>query len=101
MLRKITAVALAATIAAAAAAPAQAAPRRANNDNATAGAISVDPRLTGAAAGWAGFTQMAFGAAASQLVGSLQDGWPFAVFWFMASASILALLTHTLAIRRK
>ena len=69
--------------------------------NATAGAISVDPRLTGAAAGWAGFTQMAFGAAASQLVGSLQDGWPFAVFWFMASASILALLTHTLAIRRK
>lgn len=69
--------------------------------NATAGAISVDPRLTGAAAGWAGFTQMAFGAAASQLVGSLQDGWPFAVFWFMASASILALLTHTVAIRRK
>ncbi len=44
--------------------------------NGTAGAISVDARLTGAAAGWSGFTQMACGAAASQLVGSLQDGWP-------------------------
>jgi DHA1 family bicyclomycin/chloramphenicol resistance-like MFS transporter len=62
--------------------------------NGTAGAISVDPRLTGAAAGWSGFSQMACGAAASQLVGSLQDGWPTAVFWFMAVASLLALLTH-------
>ena len=62
--------------------------------NGTAGAISVDPRLTGAAAGWSGFTQMACGAAAAQLVGSLQDGWPFALFWFMAAASILSLATH-------
>ncbi|MDP9137765.1 MAG: multidrug effflux MFS transporter [Pseudomonadota bacterium] len=62
--------------------------------NGTAGAISVDPRLTGAAAGWSGFTQMACGAAASQLVGSLQDGWPLALFWFMAAASVLSLLTH-------
>jgi DHA1 family bicyclomycin/chloramphenicol resistance-like MFS transporter len=62
--------------------------------NGTAGAISVDPRLTGAAAGWSGFSQMACGAAASQLVGSLQDGWPTAVFWFMAVASLLALLAH-------
>lgn len=68
--------------------------------NGTAGAISVDPRLTGAAAGWSGFTQMAFGAAASQLVGSLQNDWPFAVFWFMAGASMLALATHALAMRR-
>ena len=59
--------------------------------NGTAAAISVDPRMTGAAAGWSGFSQMACGAAASQLVGSLQDGWPFALFWFMAGASILAL----------
>ena len=62
--------------------------------NGTAGAISVDPRLIGAAAGWAGFAQMACGAAASQLVGSLQNQWPFAVFWFMAGASILALANH-------
>ncbi len=68
--------------------------------NGTAGAISVDPRMTGAAAGWSGFTQMAFGAAASQLVGSLQTNWPFAVFWFMAAASMLALAIHWLALRR-
>ncbi len=61
--------------------------------NGTAGAISVDARMTGAAAGWSGFTQMAFGSAASQLVGSMQTGWPLAVFWFRAAASILALLT--------
>ena len=52
--------------------------------------------MTGAAAGWSGFTQMAFGSVASQLVGSLQTGWPLAVFWFMAAASMLALLTHWL-----
>ena len=68
--------------------------------NGTAGAISVDPRMTGAAAGWSGFTQMACGAAASQLVGSLQDGWPFAAFWFMAVASVLALATHIIAMRQ-
>jgi hypothetical protein len=43
---------------------------------------------------------MAFGSLASQLVGSLQTGWPLAVFWFMAAASMLALLTHWLALRR-
>lgn len=67
--------------------------------NGTAGAISVDSRLTGAAAGWCGFTQMSFGALASQLVGSLQGGWPFAVFWFMAVASLLALLMHMASLR--
>ncbi len=68
--------------------------------NGTAGAISVDTRLTGAAAGWSGFLQMACGAAASQLVGNLQNDWPFAVFWFMASASVLALVSHSLTVRR-
>ena len=68
--------------------------------NGTAGAISVDPRLIGAAAGWAGFAQMACGAAASQLVGSLQNQWPFAVFWFMAGASILALANHMASTQR-
>jgi DHA1 family bicyclomycin/chloramphenicol resistance-like MFS transporter len=67
--------------------------------NGTAGAISVDPRLTGAAAGWSGFAQMACGAAASQLVGSLQDGWPSAVFWFMAATSLLALTSHLASVR--
>jgi DHA1 family bicyclomycin/chloramphenicol resistance-like MFS transporter len=67
--------------------------------NGTTGAISVDPRLTGSAAGWAGFTQMACGAAASQLVGNLQNSWPFALFWFMAAASLLALASHALVLR--
>jgi DHA1 family bicyclomycin/chloramphenicol resistance-like MFS transporter len=69
--------------------------------NGTAGAISVDPRLTGAAAGWSGFTQMACGAAASQLVGSLQTSFPLAVFWFMAAASILSVVTHVMALRHR
>ena len=68
--------------------------------NGTAGAISVDQRLTGAAAGWSGFAQMACGAAASQLVGSLQVFWPTAVFWFMAVASLAALLAHMGAVRK-
>jgi MFS transporter, DHA1 family, multidrug resistance protein len=68
--------------------------------NGTAGAISVDPRLTGAAAGWSGFSQMAFGATASQIVGSLQNDWPTAVFWFMAAASLLALVTHAATTQR-
>ena len=68
--------------------------------NGTAGAISVDHRITGAAAGWSGFSQMAMGSAASQLVGSLQTNHPFAVFWFMAGASMLALAIHWLALRR-
>jgi MFS transporter, DHA1 family, multidrug resistance protein len=69
--------------------------------NGTAGAISVDARLTGAAAGWAGFVQMACGAAASQLVGTLQEDFPFSVFWCMSAASILALAIHLGALRRK
>jgi hypothetical protein len=32
-------------------------------------------------------------------VGSLQDGWPAAVFWFMAAASLLALVSHVAALR--
>jgi MFS transporter, DHA1 family, multidrug resistance protein len=68
--------------------------------NGTTGAISVDQRLTGAAAGWSGFAQMACGATASQLVGSLQAGWPFAVFWFMAGSSVAALASHAASTRQ-
>ncbi len=68
--------------------------------NGTTAAISVDPRMTGAAAGWSGFGQMACGAAASQIVGTLQDAWPMAVFWFMAVASALALASHLTTLRK-
>jgi MFS transporter, DHA1 family, multidrug resistance protein len=67
--------------------------------NGTAAAISVNPAMTGAAAGWSGFAQMATGSAASQLVGSLQTNQPFGVFWFMAGASMLALFIHWRAMR--
>lgn len=67
--------------------------------NAIAGAISVDASMVGTAAGFAGFLQMAVGAGSAQLVGVLQDGAPFAVFWIMAAAAALAALTHHLALR--
>lgn len=68
--------------------------------NGTAGAISVDASAIGAAAGLAGFLQMGLGAAASQLVGAVQDANPFFVFWSMAAAAALAALTHRLAMVR-
>jgi DHA1 family bicyclomycin/chloramphenicol resistance-like MFS transporter len=68
--------------------------------NGTAAAISVDPRLTGAAAGWAGFAQMAVASLASQLVGSWQATLPLMMFWFMAAASMLALAIHQFTLRR-
>jgi DHA1 family bicyclomycin/chloramphenicol resistance-like MFS transporter len=67
--------------------------------NATAGAISVEASMVGAAAGLAGFMQMGVGAGSAQLVGILQDRAPFAVFWIMAAAAALAALTHRLAVR--
>jgi DHA1 family bicyclomycin/chloramphenicol resistance-like MFS transporter len=67
--------------------------------NATAGAISVEASMVGAAAGLAGFMQMGVGAGSALLVGILQDRAPFAVFWIMAAAAALAALTHRLAVR--
>jgi MFS transporter, DHA1 family, multidrug resistance protein len=69
--------------------------------NATAGAISVNASMVGTAAGLAGFLQMGIGAGSAQLVGVLQDGAPFAVFWVMAAAAGLAALTHRLALRAR
>jgi DHA1 family bicyclomycin/chloramphenicol resistance-like MFS transporter len=69
--------------------------------NATAGAISVHASMVGTAAGLAGFLQMGIGAGSAQLVGILQDGAPFAVFWVMAGAASLAALTHRLALRAR
>jgi MFS transporter, DHA1 family, multidrug resistance protein len=69
--------------------------------NATAGAISVNASMVGTAAGLAGFLQMGIGAGSAQLVGILQDAAPFAVFWVMAAAAVLAALTHRLALRAR
>ena len=61
--------------------------------NATAGAISVNPRLIGAASGLAGFLQIATGALATFLVGQLQsdDQWPMIVV--MSICTWLALIS--------
>jgi hypothetical protein len=57
--------------------------------------------MVGTAAGLAGFLQMGISAGSAQLVGILQDGAPFAVFWVMAAAAVLATLTHRLALRAR
>jgi DHA1 family bicyclomycin/chloramphenicol resistance-like MFS transporter len=68
--------------------------------NGTAAAISVEPRMTGTAAGLAGFGQMLVGSSASQAVGSWQVNFPMLVFWLMAAFSLLALVIHLPFLRR-
>ncbi|MEE8271123.1 MAG: multidrug effflux MFS transporter [Alphaproteobacteria bacterium] len=62
--------------------------------NGIAGAISVHPRIAGAASGLAGFLQMAIGAGASALVGHLvaESQLPLAVMIF--SAALCAMFAH-------
>lgn len=67
--------------------------------NAMAGAISVDPRTSGAASGLAGFLQMLLAAVFAQLSGMWQDGTPYPMIGFMITASALALLSFLLAFR--
>jgi len=68
--------------------------------NGTAAAISVEPRMTGTAAGLAGFGQMLVGSSASQAVGSWQVNFPMLIFWLMAAFSLLALVIHLPFLRR-
>jgi DHA1 family bicyclomycin/chloramphenicol resistance-like MFS transporter len=65
--------------------------------NGIAGAISVDPRAIGTAAGLSGFLQMAICALLSQAVGSAQDAWPAAMYWVMAASAVVATVSHSLA----
>lgn len=66
--------------------------------NGIAGAISIDPRAIGTAAGLSGFLQMAICAILSQAVGSAQDGWPAAMYWVMAASAVVATASHALAV---
>lgn len=59
-----------------------------------AGAVSVNPRLAGAASGLLGFLQMAGGAGASLIVGFLQDSTLFPVASAMSVAFLGALLSY-------
>lgn len=59
--------------------------------NAQAGAINVFPHRAGTASGFTGFLQMTFAAAASQMVGVLQNGTPWPTLGFMALGAVGAL----------
>lgn len=63
-------------------------------NNAQAGAMAADARLAGAAAGLAGFLQMAVGAAAAQGVGLAFDGTPVPLAAIMTAAGVVALVVY-------
>lgn len=67
--------------------------------NGIAGAISVNPRAAGAAAGLSGALQMATGAVAAALVGNGQDRDPsqYPMIWTMLACGILSLLVFVVA----
>ncbi|WP_367182933.1 multidrug effflux MFS transporter [Ferrovibrio sp.] len=67
--------------------------------NGTAGAVSVNPRAAGAAAGLSGALQMLVGAAAAVLVGYGQDSDPsqHPMIWTMLGSGILAVLSFAIA----
>ena len=64
--------------------------------NGMAGAVSVDPRLAGAASGLAGFLQMGVGASASFLVATLLDRSATPLVLMMLTGAIGALAVHAL-----
>lgn len=67
--------------------------------NGIAGAVSVDPRLAGTAAGLAGFLQLGLGAATSQSVGFLQTLEPYAVVYVMTAGAFVAVVVHQAALK--
>jgi len=72
--------------------------------NAIAGAVSVRPQAAGTAAGMTGFTQMAIGAAATQVVGILLAGaasaLPMAVM-MLCEVVAVGVLFRLLTLRRQ
>ena len=67
--------------------------------NGLAGAISVDSRQVGAASGISGFTQMAFGAMATMLVGGLLADTPAPLVIFMVIGAALSFGVHIVGAR--
>ena len=69
--------------------------------NGTAGAVSVNPRAAGAAAGLSGALQMLTGAAAAVLVGYGQDLDPsqYPMIWTMMGSGVLAVVSFLVATR--
>ncbi len=64
--------------------------------NAQAGALSVDPKIAGAASGLSGFLQMFISAVASQTVAVLHDGTPYPLAAQMVLMAALALAAISL-----
>ncbi|WP_282608910.1 multidrug effflux MFS transporter [Pelagibius sp. Alg239-R121] len=69
--------------------------------SATAGGVSVNPRIAGAAAGLSGFLQMTVAAAVSLLVGYLQSDSAFPMIFTILITSFTAVAIHAHASYRK
>lgn len=65
-------------------------------NNAQAGAMAVDGRIAGAAAGLTGFLQMMCGAVVTQAVGAVHDHTPLPVVAMMAASAASALFLYGL-----
>ena len=68
--------------------------------NAIAGAVSVRPQAAGTAAGMTGFTQMAIGAASTQMVTVLLAGTAMPMAWMMLAAVLATGVAYAGLVRR-
>lgn len=66
--------------------------------NGLAGAVSVDPRLAGSAAGLSGFLQMALGAVGTSLVGSLMADSIGPIAFIVLAGTLMAGTAHVLGV---
>ena len=67
--------------------------------NTHAAAINAFPHIAGSASGLTGFLQMFFAALATQLVALLYDGTPFPMIYLMMTASVLSMISFSVAMR--
>jgi len=67
--------------------------------NTQAAAINAFPHIAGSASGLTGFLQMFFAALATQLVAILYDGTPFPMIYLMMTASVLSMISFSVAMR--
>lgn len=68
--------------------------------SAQAGALSIEPRLAGSAAGLSGFMQMFVAAVLAQAVGMLQDDTPYAMISIMTASAAIALVSIAVPLAR-
>ena len=69
--------------------------------NAQAAAINEFPKIAGSASGLTGFLQMAFSAAAAQLVAVIYNGTVYPLLSLMLVASVLSLICFRLGVSKK